>query len=128
MAGVDLGTSFDAKMKPCSVGKRGVCQMRMARRESRSSTCRGAAGDEDAPGGAAGMSSSEVAGVLSAGEPLTTDGAGLEAGCLPAAEGDGLEAGVEQASSAWPFLCTLLEGVSCTNDTQAHHAHGNRKK
>jgi hypothetical protein len=69
--------------------------MRMAQRESRSCTCRGEAGDEDAPGGAAGMSSSEVACVVSAGEALTADGAGLEAGSLPAAEGDGLEAGVE---------------------------------
>ncbi len=68
--------------------------MRMAWRESRSCTYRGAAGDEAAPGSAAGMSSSEVAAVAFAGEALTADCTGLEAGSL-AAEGDGLEAGVE---------------------------------
>ncbi len=68
----------------------------MARRKRRIGTCRGAAGEEDAPTiGAAGMASSEVAGMASAGEALTADSAGLAAGSLLAAEGGGFEAGVE---------------------------------
>ncbi len=70
--------------------------MRMTRRERRIGTCRGAAGEEEAPTGGAtgmafvGMASAEFAGMASAGEALTADGAGLAA-----AEGDGFEAGVE---------------------------------
>jgi hypothetical protein len=98
-AGVELGTSLNAKRKPLQCGQ-GWCvslsQMRMARRERRIGACWGAAGEEDVPTcGAAGMASSEVAGMASAGEALTADGAGLAEGSLLAAEGGGFEAGVE---------------------------------
>ncbi len=81
---------------PCSVGRGSVCHMRMTLQEGRICTCWGAAGEEDAPtGGAAGMASSELAGMASVGEALTADGAGLAAGSLPAAEGGGFKVGVE---------------------------------
>ncbi len=67
------------------MGRDGVCQMRITRREMRIGTCRGAVGEEDA---ATGGATSEVAG-----EALTSPG--LAAGSLPAAEGGGFEEGVE---------------------------------
>ncbi len=106
------------------MGRGGVCHTRMTLQERRICTW-GAAGEEDAPtGGAAGMASSES----SASKVLTSDGAGLQAGSLPAAEGGGLEAGVEEAPSGWPFFCPLSEGVSCMSYSQPLHAKGNIKK
>ena len=91
------------------MGSGGECHTRMTMQERRTGTW-GAAGDEDAPTGAAArMGSSES----TAGKALTADGAIVAAGSFPAEEGGCLEAGVELAPSEWSLFCPLSEGVSC---------------
>jgi hypothetical protein len=81
------------------VGSGGECHTRITLQDRRTGTW-GAAGDEDAPTGAAArMGSSEA----TAGKALTAEGAVVAAGSFPA--------GVELAPSAWS--CPVSEGVSC---------------
>ena len=96
------------------MGSGGECHTRMTMQERRTGTW-GAAGDEDAPTGAAARM----------GSLKSADGAVVAAGSFPAEEGGCLEAGVELAPWAWSLFCPLSEGVSCMSYSQTLYANGN---